>query len=49
MPALGAAAPPWRRSATGAAVTALHHGVYALTTNAAYGVLESRAASAATT
>ncbi len=45
VPALGAAAPPWRWSATDAAVSVLHHGVYALTTNAAFGVLESRAAS----
>lgn len=48
VPALGAAAPPWRWSATDAAVSVLHHGVYALTTNAAHGVLESRAASGAT-
>ena len=49
VPALGAAAPPWRWAATDAAVSVVHHGVYALTTNAAHGVLESRAASGATT
>ena len=48
VPALGAAAPPWRWSATDAAVSVLHHGVYALATNAAYGVLEPRASGATT-
>jgi uncharacterized protein YndB with AHSA1/START domain len=45
VPALGAAAPPWRWSAADAAVSVLHHGVYALTTNACYGWLEARAGS----
>ena len=49
VPALGAAAPPWRWSTTDAVVSVLHHGVYALATNAAYGALEARAASGATT
>lgn len=39
VPALGAAKPPWRWSAADMAVAALHHGVYAGTTNAAYGWL----------
>jgi uncharacterized protein YndB with AHSA1/START domain len=45
VPALGAAAPAWRWSATDAAVSVLHHGVYAMTTNACYGWLEARAGS----
>ena len=49
VPALGAAAPPWRWSAADTAVSVLHHGIYALATNAAYGVLEARSASGATT
>lgn len=43
VPALGAAEPPWRWSAPDAAVSVLHHGVYAVVTNEAYGRLEARA------
>jgi transposase InsO family protein len=42
VPALGAAPPPWRWSATDACVSLLHHGVYAGTTNAVYGLLDRR-------
>jgi hypothetical protein len=45
VPALGAAAPVWRWSAIDGAVSVLHHGVYAMTTNACYGWLEARAGS----
>ena len=43
VPALGAAAPPWRWNATDTAISVLHHGVYAATTSAAYRRLEARA------
>jgi uncharacterized protein YndB with AHSA1/START domain len=43
VPALGAAAPPWRWSATDAAISVLHHGVFTVTTNACYDWLEARA------
>jgi hypothetical protein len=42
VPALGAAPPPWRWSATDTAVSLLHHGVYAGTTNVVYGLLDRR-------
>lgn len=45
VPALGAAAPPWRWSAIDTATSVLHHAVYAVSTNAAYGWLQSRAQS----
>jgi uncharacterized protein YndB with AHSA1/START domain len=40
LPALGASEAPWRWSAADAAVTVLHHGVYAAATDAAYALLE---------
>lgn len=42
VPALGAAPPPWRWSGADAAIGVLHHGVYAVTTNEAYGLLDRR-------
>lgn len=43
VPALGAAAPPWRWSGADWGVVALHHGVYAAATSGAYTLLEARA------
>lgn len=45
VPALGAAKPPWRWSAADTAISVLHHGIFAVTTNATYGWLAARAAS----
>jgi hypothetical protein len=42
VPALGAGPPPWRWSAADSAISVLHHGVYAGTTNAVYGLLDAR-------
>lgn len=43
VPALGGSPPPWRWSAADGAITVLHHGVFALTTNVVYEVLDRRA------
>lgn len=45
VPAVGAAEPPWRWSAPDVAISVLHHGIYAVATNATYAWLEARAAS----
>lgn len=42
VPALGGAEPPWRWTVGDAAVTVLHHAVYAAATNGAFAVLEAR-------
>lgn len=47
LPALGSAPPPWRWSAADLATSALHHGVYATTTNLAYARLSRRTRSGA--
>jgi hypothetical protein len=47
LPALGSAPPPWRWSVPDLATSALHHGVYASTTNLAYARLSRRTRSAA--
>ena len=43
LPLLGASPPPWRWSGYDGAIAALHHGVYAGGTNAAYWLLDDRA------
>jgi uncharacterized protein YndB with AHSA1/START domain len=42
VPALGASSPPWRWTRVDAAVSVLHHAVFATATNAAYGRLRGR-------
>jgi hypothetical protein len=44
IPALGATKLPWKWSAAHGAISVLHHGVFTVTTNTAYGLLGRRAA-----
>jgi hypothetical protein len=44
VPALGATKPPWKWSAADGAISVLHHGVFTVATNTAYGLLGKRTA-----